>query len=167
MDRGWEKLFEKPAKLAFPDAIYLVDAIQGGEMLMKACKPALESMYVTKVIHDCKRDSEIAYHPIDEQEGRKRLPDDYISFVSLLADPGCGGISYLEEEEVRILLMQDDGETECTILVVSGSWQCFLLSIAEILIGGAKGPPDKVFIIGPVKQVGKAEAILRGRMMDL
>ncbi|XP_056161758.1 uncharacterized protein LOC130135917 [Syzygium oleosum] len=78
-------------ELAFPDAIYLVDAIQGGEMLMKACKPALESMYVTKVIHDCKRDSEIAYHLIEEQEERKRLPDDYISFVSLLADARCGG----------------------------------------------------------------------------
>ena len=46
-------------QLAFPDAIYLVDAIQGGEMLVKACKPALESSYITKVIHDCKRDSEV------------------------------------------------------------------------------------------------------------
>lgn len=47
-------------QLAFPDAIYLVDAIQGGEMLVKACKPALESSYITKVIHDCKRDSEVS-----------------------------------------------------------------------------------------------------------
>ncbi|PON76657.1 DNA polymerase [Parasponia andersonii] len=47
-------------QLAFPDAIYLVDAIQGGEMLIKACKPALESSYITKVIHDCKRDSEVS-----------------------------------------------------------------------------------------------------------
>lgn len=46
-------------QLAFPDAIYLVDAIQGGEMLIKACKPALESSHITKVIHDCKRDSEV------------------------------------------------------------------------------------------------------------
>ena len=46
-------------QLAFPDAIYLVDAIKGGEELMKACKPALESSFVTKVIHDCKRDSEV------------------------------------------------------------------------------------------------------------
>ncbi|XP_042486762.1 uncharacterized protein LOC122066987 [Macadamia integrifolia] len=38
---------------------------------------------------------------------------------------------------------------------------------AEILIGGSKGPPDKVFIIGPVKQVRKAEAILRGRMLEM
>ncbi|KAF8085584.1 hypothetical protein N665_0663s0028 [Sinapis alba] len=44
-------------QIAFPNAIYLVDVIQGGEMLMKACKPALESTYITKVIHDCKRDS--------------------------------------------------------------------------------------------------------------
>lgn len=29
-------------------------------MLIKACKPALESSYVTKVIHDCKRDSEVS-----------------------------------------------------------------------------------------------------------
>ncbi|THF98850.1 hypothetical protein TEA_008096 [Camellia sinensis var. sinensis] len=74
-------------QLAFPDAIYLVDAIQGGETLMKACKPALESSYITKVIHDCKRDSEIAYSMIEEQEGRARLSDDYISFVGLLGDP--------------------------------------------------------------------------------
>lgn len=46
-------------QLAFLDAIYLVDVVQGGEELMKACKPALESSYVTKVIHDCKRDSEV------------------------------------------------------------------------------------------------------------
>lgn len=26
---------------------------------MVACKPALESRYITKVIHDCKRDSEV------------------------------------------------------------------------------------------------------------
>lgn len=26
---------------------------------MRACKPALESNYITKVIHDCKRDSEV------------------------------------------------------------------------------------------------------------
>lgn len=48
-------------QLAFPDAIYLVDAIQGGEMLIKACKPALESGHITKVIHDCKRDSEVFF----------------------------------------------------------------------------------------------------------
>ena len=47
-------------QLAFLDAIYLVDAIEGGEVLIKACKPALESSYVTKVIHDCKRDSEVS-----------------------------------------------------------------------------------------------------------
>ncbi|XP_042477362.1 piRNA biogenesis protein EXD1 isoform X1 [Macadamia integrifolia] len=111
-------------QLAFPDAIYLVDAIQGGEMLMKACKPALESSYITKVIHDCKRDSEalyfqfgiklnnvvdtqIGYSLIEEQEGRTRAPDDYISFVGLLADPRYCGVSYLEKQEVRILLRQD------------------------------------------------------------
>ncbi|KAI6702662.1 hypothetical protein NL676_011798 [Syzygium grande] len=202
----------------------------------------------------------IAYHPIEEQEGRKRLPDDYISFVSLLADPRCGGISYLEEEEIRILLMQDpkfwtykpfsemmiraaaddvrflvyiyrkmmeklnaqslwylavgsalycrcfcindnnyahwpslppipddisaaenapEEEILCVLDVppgkmgrVIGRRGASIMSVkescnAEILIGGAKGPPDKVFIIGPVKQVRKAEAILRGRMMDL
>lgn len=46
-------------QLAFSNAIYLVDAIEGGEALVKACKPALESSYITKVIHDCKRDSEV------------------------------------------------------------------------------------------------------------
>ncbi|XP_054795911.1 uncharacterized protein LOC129301370 [Prosopis cineraria] len=264
-------------QLAFPDAIYLVDAIEGGEMLIRACKPALESSYITKVIHDCKRDSEalyfqfgiklnnvvdtqIAYSLIEEQEGRKRLPDDYISFVGLLADPYYCGISYVEKEEVRILLRQDPkfwtyrplselmvraaaddvrfllyiyhrmmeklnerslwylavrGALYCRCFCVNGNdyadWPSLppipdeltvdgdvpeeeilsvldvpqgkmgrvigrkgatILSIkescnAEILIGGAKGPPDKVFIMGPVKQVRKAEAMLRGRMLDV
>ncbi|GAB2274744.1 hypothetical protein Dimus_009517 [Dionaea muscipula] len=111
-------------QLAFPDAIYLVDVIEGGDIIMEACKPALESSHVTKVIHDCKRDSEalyfqfgiklhnvmdtqIAYSLIEEQEGRTRLPDDYVSFVTLLADPRYCGVSYLEKEEVRVLLRQD------------------------------------------------------------
>lgn len=47
-------------QLAFQDAIYLVDAIEGGEVLINACKPALESSYIKKVIHDCKRDSEVS-----------------------------------------------------------------------------------------------------------
>ncbi|KAK3028895.1 hypothetical protein RJ639_039904 [Escallonia herrerae] len=262
-------------QLAFPDAIYLVDAVQGGNMLIKACKPALESSYITKVIHDCKRDSEalyfqfgiklhnvvdtqIAYYLIEEQRGQKRLPDDYISFVGLLADPRYCGISYVEKKEVRTLLREDPNfwtyrplselmvraatddvrflpyiyhkmmerlnERSLWHLAVRGALYCrcfcfndneyvdwqsvpsipgkliaegnapeeeilsvvnvppgkmgcvigrkgsSILSIkescnAEILIGGAKGPPDKVFIIGPVKQVRKAEAILRGRML--
>ncbi|KAH7574310.1 hypothetical protein JRO89_XS03G0280400 [Xanthoceras sorbifolium] len=313
-------------QLAFPDAIYLVDAIQGGDTLVKACKPALESSYITKVIHDCKRDSEalyfqfgiklhnvvdtqvsiihivlklidgiayplgsgqiqpfacvrwlcllnfhgffvnvwtyllIAYSLIEEQEGRRRSPDDYISFVGLLADPRYCGISYQEKEEVRVLLRQDPkfwtyrpltelmvraaaddvrflpyiyhnmmekmNQRSLWYLAVRGALycRCFcindndyadwpplppfpdnlladgdapeeeILSIldvppgkmgriigrrgssilaikescnAEILIGGAKGPPDKVFIIGPVKQVRKAEAMLRGRMLEM
>jgi len=35
---------------------------------------------------------QIAYSLIEEQEGRPRVPDDYISFVSLLADPRYCGI---------------------------------------------------------------------------
>ena len=39
---------------------------------------------------------QIAYSLIEEQEGRKRLVDDYISFVGLLADPRyCGSNSFL------------------------------------------------------------------------
>ncbi|XP_068648120.1 uncharacterized protein [Aristolochia californica] len=264
-------------QLAFSDAVYLVDAIQGGPMLMQACKPALESSYITKVVHDCKRDSEalyfqfgiklhnamdtqIAYSLLEEQEGRRRTPDDYISFVGLLADPRYCGISYLEKEEIRILLGQDPlfwtyrplselmvraagddvrfllyiyhkmmeklNERSLWLLSLRGALycRCFcindnnyedwpslpslpdnlvaegnvpeeeILSVlnvppgkmgiiigrrgasimpikescdAEILIGGAKGPPDKVFIIGPVKQVRKAEAILRGRLLEV
>ncbi|KAM5565967.1 hypothetical protein ABKV19_019792 [Rosa sericea] len=231
-------------QLAFPEAIYLVDAIQGGEMLIQACKPALESSHVTKVIHDCKRDSEalyfqfgiklnnvvdtqIAYSLIEEQEGRKRLPDDYISFVGLLADP-----RYCAADDVRFLpyiycrMMGKLNQQSLWYLAVRGALYCrcfcitnndfsdwpplptipdnllvegsapeeeilsvldvppgkmgrvigkrgtSILSIkescnAEILMGGDKGPPDKVFIIGPVKQVRKAEAMLRGRMLDM
>ncbi|XP_068652483.1 uncharacterized protein [Aristolochia californica] len=264
-------------QLAFPDAVYLVDAIQGGPMLMQACKPALESSYITKVVHDCKRDSEalyfqfgiklhnvmdtqIAYSLLEEQEGRRKIPDDYISFVGLLADPRYCGVSYLEKEEVRVLLRQDPlfwtyrplselmvraagddvrfllyiyhkmmeelNKRSLWLLSLRGSLYCrcfcindsnyedwpslpsvpdnlvtegnipeeeilsvlnvppgkmgiiigrrgaSIMSIkescdAEIFIGGAKGPPDKVFIIGPVKQVRKAEAILRGRLLEV
>lgn len=264
-------------QIAFPDAIYLVDAVQGGEELVKVCKPALESKYVTKVIHDCKRDSEalyfqfgiklnnvidtqIAYSLLEEQEGRTKTPDNYISFVSLLADSRYCGVSYVEKEEVRLLLRKDPkfwtyrplselmvraaaddvrfllyiyhkmmeklnhqslwylalrGALYCRCfcisdneytdwpplpsvpdnLVVEGSAPqeeilsvldvphgmmgrvigrkgASILSIkescnAEILIGGAKGPPDKVFIIGSVRQVRKAEAMLRGRMLEI
>ncbi|KAB2080082.1 hypothetical protein ERO13_A05G044400v2 [Gossypium hirsutum] len=263
-------------QLAFQDAIYLVDAIEGGEVLINACKPALESSYIQKVIHDCKRDSEalyfqfgiklnnvmdtqIAYSLLEEQEGQTRLPDDNISFVGLLADPRYCGISYQEKEEVRLLLRQDPkfwkyrplselmvraaaddvrfllyiyhmmmkklNERSLWHLAVRGALYCrcfcindnnyadwpsippipdnlmvegdapeeeilsildvpqgkmgrvigrkgvSILSIkescnAEIHFGGAKGPPDKVFILGPVRQVRKAAAMLRGRMMD-
>ncbi|KAH0687662.1 hypothetical protein KY290_020202 [Solanum tuberosum] len=111
-------------QLAFPDAIYLVDAVRGGRKLINACKPALESVYVTKVIHDCKRDSEalyyqfgiklhnvmdtqIAYYLIEEQLGKKSTQDGHISFVRLLADPRYCGISYVEKKEVRSLLKED------------------------------------------------------------
>lgn len=47
-------------QLALPNAVYLVDAIEGGELLIQACKPALESTNIMKVIHDCKRDSEVS-----------------------------------------------------------------------------------------------------------
>ncbi|EPS60526.1 hypothetical protein M569_14277, partial [Genlisea aurea] len=108
-------------QLAFTDAIYLVDAIEGGAGLIHACKPALESSHVTKVIHDCKRDSEalffqfgiklhnvvdtqVAYSLIKMQDGQKR---EYISFVRMLADPLFGGISYVEKQEVRLLMNRD------------------------------------------------------------
>lgn len=262
-------------QLAFTDAIYLVDTIEGGEALVLACKTALESSYIIKVIHDCKRDSEalysqyniklhnvvdtqIAYSLIEEQEGNQRNLNDYISFVSLLADPRYCGVTYIEKEEVRVLLRKDPNfwtyrpmsekmirtaaddvrfllyiyqkmmdklnQKSLWHLAVRGCLYCrcfcmddnnyadwkplpslpdsliaevyapqqeilsvldvppgkmglvigkkgaSILSIkescsAEILIGGPKGPPDKVFIIGPVKEVRKAEAIIRGRFV--
>ncbi|KAL6882122.1 hypothetical protein ACP4OV_011594 [Aristida adscensionis] len=263
-------------QLAFPDAVYLVDAIEGGKELIQACKPALESDHITKVIHDCKRDSEalyfqfgiklhnvmdtqIAYSLLEEQEGKERTFDDYISFVGLLADPRYCGIPYPEKEEVRTLLRQDPNfwkirplsdmmvraatddvrfllnihekmmeklskvslwrlairsELYCRCFCINDNqyadWpplppvsddigvdvyvpEADILSVldvppgkmgrvigrkglsikavkescnVEIHIGGAKGPPDRVFIIGPVKEVRKAEAILRGRMLE-
>ncbi|KAG0485071.1 hypothetical protein HPP92_009150 [Vanilla planifolia] len=264
-------------QLAFQDAIYLVDAIEGGEALVQACKNALESNYITKVIHDCKRDSEALYHQydiklhnvidtqlayalIEEQEGRKRLPGDCVSFVSLLADPQYFGVPYVEKEEVRCLLRKDPNfwafrpMSEKMIRTAADDvrfllyiyqkmlekldsrslWQllfrgclycrCFctsdknysdwpplpvlpdtlvsegdasqeeILSVlevppgkmglvigkkgasileikkgcnaADIILGGAKGPPNKVFIIGPVMEVRKAEAIIRGRFVE-
>lgn len=261
-------------QLAFNDGIYLVDALEGGNNLMQACKPALESVNVTKVVHDCKRDSEalyyqygirlnnvfdtqIAYSLIEEQEGKKWMPDVFISFVDLLADKRYCGVAYNEKEEVRSLLRKnpefwkqrpltermkrvaaDDVRFLLHIhhrmvekmeplslwqLRVRGSLycRCFcgnadmfedwpelppppedikaevadlqeilsvlevpsgrmghiigkkgsnILSIkeackADIFIGGVKGPPDKVFVIGTPKEVRKAEALLRGRIL--
>ncbi|KAJ7519000.1 hypothetical protein O6H91_20G018500 [Diphasiastrum complanatum] len=262
-------------QLAFENAVYLVDAVEGGDALMQACKPALESSYVTKVIHDCKRDAEalyfqygiklsnvfdtqIAYSLIEEQEGKRWSHDDHISFVDLLADERYCGVVYEEKEEVRSLLRKDPEfwahrpltemmkrvaaddvrfllrihsnmvqrleEQSKWMLGVRGSLYCrcfcivnegvsdwpaiprlpdelineeakpeeeilavvdvpngkmgriigrkgvSILSIkkscrANIFIGGAKGPPDKVFVIGALKEVRKAEALLRGRML--
>ncbi|KAL4311473.1 hypothetical protein GQ457_01G040440 [Hibiscus cannabinus] len=261
-------------QLALSEAIYLVDAIQGGEELMQACKPALESSFITKVIHDCKRDSEalyfqygirlhnvmdtqIAYSLIEEQQGRRRSSDDPISFIRLLADPQYCGISYAEKNDVRALLKKDPkfwtyrplsetmiqaavddvrflpyihhkmmeklSEQMLWQLAVRGALHCrcfcagdegfsdwppvptipdnmkakgnapeeeilsvinvpsgkmgqiigkkgvSIMSIkqscnADILIRGDKGTPDKVFIIGPLRQVRMAEAIIRGRI---
>lgn len=47
-------------QLALQGAVYLVDAVEGGNSLMQACKPGLESPSITKVVHDCKRDSEVS-----------------------------------------------------------------------------------------------------------
>ncbi|KAL8469482.1 hypothetical protein ACS0TY_032358 [Phlomoides rotata] len=41
----------------------------------------------------------VEYYLIKEQEGRKRVPDDYISCVGLLAILRFGGISCVEKEE--------------------------------------------------------------------
>lgn len=55
-------------QLAFSDAICIVDAIRGGAAVMEACKPALESNYVTKVIHDCKKDSETSHYRLNSSD---------------------------------------------------------------------------------------------------
>ncbi|XP_021749629.1 piRNA biogenesis protein EXD1-like isoform X3 [Chenopodium quinoa] len=111
-------------QIATSNAIYIVDVTVGGKELINACKPAIESAYVTKVIHDCKRDSEALYHQfgiklynvvdtqiayalVQEQEGLAQPLDDCISFIGLLADHRFCGISYLEKKEIRTLLIQD------------------------------------------------------------
>ncbi|MCH98586.1 3'-5' exonuclease, partial [Trifolium medium] len=58
------------------------------------------------------------------------------------------------EEEILSVLDVPPGKMGCIIAIKESC-------NAEILIGGPRGPPDKVFIIGPVQQVNKAEAILR------
>ncbi|CAM8949556.1 unnamed protein product [Rhodiola kirilowii] len=255
-------------QLAFPDAIYLVDVFKGGWKLMRACKPALESWYITKVIHDCKRDSEalffqhgimlnnvwdtqIAYSLIEEQEGRRKSHDVSISFVALIADPRYCGISYPEKEEIRNIMRQDGNfwsyrpltdlmvraavddvrflffiyhkmmekltAQSVQYLYIRGALYCRCFCIttdadqaywpplpalpagmeeevlsvvdvppgqmgriigrggvairalkesrnAEIIIGGSKGPCDKVFVIGPSSEVFKALAIMRGKL---
>ncbi|KAK9756319.1 hypothetical protein RND81_01G088700 [Saponaria officinalis] len=129
-------------QLAFPDAIYLVDAIEGGDVLVEACKPALESSHITKVIHDCKRDSEalyfqfgiklqnvmdtqIAYSLTEEQEGRPRVPDDYISFVGLLADPRYCGI------ELVMVFISIVAFCFWAMLLASGNINCELYTVGS------------------------------------
>ena len=46
-------------QLAWEDRVVLVDVVVGGVPLMEACRKGLESPYITKVVHDCKRDSEV------------------------------------------------------------------------------------------------------------
>lgn len=260
-------------QLALQGAVYLVDAVEGGNSLMQACKPGLESPSITKVVHDCKRDSEalyfqygirlnkvfdtqIAYTLLEEQNGKTWVPDDYISFVGLLADERYCGVQYSEKEEVRSLLKKDplfwtrrpwtemmkraasddvrflpliqrrmeknlkscavwqlytrgalycrcfcasdngfagwpipprhpengeDGNFKEEVLAVVdvpqgkmgriiGKRGASILSIkeccrADIFIGGAKGPPNKIFVIGATKEVRKAEAIIRGKFL--
>ncbi|KAF7022655.1 hypothetical protein CFC21_035334 [Triticum aestivum] len=241
-------------QIAFPDAVYLVDAIEGGKELVEACKPALESNHVTKVIHDCKRDSEalyfqfgiklhnvmdtqIAYSLIEEQEGMP-YPEKEEVRTLLRQDPNFWKNRPLSEmmiraatDDVRFLLnihekmmeklskvsswrlavrselycrcfcindnqqadwpplptVPDDIEAEACVPEVDilslldvppgkmgrviGRKGSSIMAVkescnVEIHIGGAKGPPDRVFIIGPVKEVRKAEAILRGRMLE-
>ncbi|XP_021765395.1 uncharacterized protein LOC110729912 isoform X1 [Chenopodium quinoa] len=261
-------------QIATSNAIYIVDVTVGGKELINACKPAIESAYVTKVIHDCKRDSEALYHQfgiklynvvdtqiayslVQEQEGLAQPADECVSFIGLLADHRFCGISYLEKKDIRTLLIQDPmywtyrpfteqminsavddvrfllyvyhmimeqlNEQSLWKLAVRGALHCRcfcivnnryadwpsipsvsgdffpsgkvpeqeILSVidvpsgkmgciigkkgatiqfikescnAEIFIGGDRGPSDKVFIIGPTRQVRKAEAMLRGRM---
>ncbi|GER56115.1 3'-5' exonuclease domain-containing family protein [Striga asiatica] len=72
------------------------------------------------------------------------------------------------EEENLYVLDIPHGKMGCVI----GKRGANILSVkescsAEIFFGGDKGPPDKVFIIGPVKQVRKAAAMLRGRMLQI
>jgi exonuclease 3'-5' domain-containing protein 1 len=201
-------------------------------------------------------DTQIAYSLLEEQEGKKWMPDDYISFVDLLADERYCGVAYDEKEEVRGLLRKDPEfwthrpwttmmkqvaaddvrfllrihERMVKSLTELSKWRlsvrsslycrCFcagdlsfldcplpalpeylcnvelpqeevlamvdvphgkmgriigkkgssILAIkqacrADIFIGGAKGPPDKIFVIGAIKEVRKAEAILRGRFL--
>lgn len=49
---------------------------------------------------------QIAYSLIKEQEGQKRVPDDYISFVGLLADPQFGGNWFV----LLVILLQSFGQ---------------------------------------------------------
>ncbi|CAI5982446.1 unnamed protein product [Closterium sp. NIES-64] len=279
-------------QLALPGAIYLVDVVAGGQALVRACTPALESAHVVKAIHDCKRDGEalyfqfgvrlqgifdtqLAHAMIEEARGMADVQSDQISFVQLASMPQYCGVAYDEKEEVRQLMRQDptfwkhrpwtavmlraaaddvrflpaihrrmhalllaspNGPNKLRQLAVQSELhaRCFclgahdwpaptpwqddglvraeevvensssagaeagqaepieeILSVvdvpqglmglvigrkgmtirsikesckAHIVLGGQKGPPDKVFIIGPVREVRKAEAIIRGKV---
>ncbi|KAG0486853.1 hypothetical protein HPP92_008948 [Vanilla planifolia] len=224
-------------QLAFQDAIYLVDAIEGGEALVQACKNALESNYITKVIHDCKRDSEALYHQydiklhnvIDTQvchmlkkkkydaflerpmsEKMIRTAADDVRFLLYIYQKmlekldsrslwqllfrGClycrcfctSDKNYSDWPPLPVLpdtLVSEGDASQEEILsvlevppgkmgLVIGKKGASILEIkkgcnaADIILGGAKGPPNKVFIIGPVMEVRKAEAIIRGRFVE-
>ncbi|XP_021911637.1 uncharacterized protein LOC110825486 isoform X1 [Carica papaya] len=95
--------------------------------------------------------------------------NDYVDWPPLppISDNLIAEGNLLEEENLSVLDVPP-GKMGCVI----GRRGASILSIkescnAQIFIGGTKGPPDKVFIIGPVKQVRKAEAMLRGRMMQI
>ncbi|KAK8980210.1 hypothetical protein V6N11_061424 [Hibiscus sabdariffa] len=108
-------------QLAFPNAIYLVDALFGGLALMNALVHSLllhgrglnfvltlQALYFQFGIKlNNVMDTQIAYTLIEQQEGRMRLSDDKISFVGLLADHRYCGVSYHGKEEIRFFIQQD------------------------------------------------------------
>lgn len=265
-------------QLAWEDKVYLVDVVVGGRQLVEGCRKGLESPFVTKVIHDCKRDSEALYFQFgirlqgvfDTQVAYcmiEKSLDDGISFVYLLADERYCGVVYEEKQEVREIMRKDlhfwlhrpwtplmlraasddvrflltihkrmlakivaddepgqfygEGSLEARaklrerqlVARCALHCRCFCLGAydwppvpltdenglieeeilaivdvppgmmgrvigkkgisirdikencreADIITGGKKGPHDKVFVIGPVREVRKAEAIIRGK----
>ncbi|XP_021765397.1 uncharacterized protein LOC110729912 isoform X3 [Chenopodium quinoa] len=69
------------------------------------------------------------------------------------------------EQEILSVIDVPSGKMGCIIGKKGATIQFIKESCnAEIFIGGDRGPSDKVFIIGPTRQVRKAEAMLRGRM---
>ncbi|KAI3515706.1 hypothetical protein L1887_14609 [Cichorium endivia] len=76
-------------------------------------------------------DSQTAYKLIEEQEGGTKVPHDYISFVSLLADTHyCACASCLETKEVRVLLRKMN-EKSLWYLAVCGSLYCRCFCISD------------------------------------
>ncbi|WCJ28918.1 hypothetical protein M5689_010586 [Euphorbia peplus] len=94
-------------QIAFPNAKFLVDMNQGGNMLRKTWTPAFRSSNIPEVTHDCKRDTKAVYF----QFGLKLLNDfDNQISISLMVnhfvDLLYSCISY-NKKDVGVVLQQD------------------------------------------------------------
>ncbi|XP_044412341.1 uncharacterized protein [Triticum aestivum] len=135
--------------LALPDAVYLVDAIKGGQELVQACKIALESIAITKVIHDCRRhsktlfdqygirlrnvmDTQVLYSVLQERKWEKPEHDR----ISLFAIRRYHEMTCAAEQRLKMLPCQEWARRPLSKVMIemARDYVCFLPALHAIII---------------------------------